>query len=118
MTLAFLMFLNCICIGIITSLTSDICILIKKVFKNNFIICLTLDFIIYFLGVTFIFLLSAKMNYNIFAFYEILGFLIGIILEKISCSKIFANFFDLLYNKIIKIIKNFKITKVGKVFTR
>ena len=113
MTLPFVVFLNCICIGIITGFVSDLSYLCKRIFKNNFIINNVIDFCVFFVGATLIFMVANKMNNNIFALYELLGFVVGVILEKISCSNLFAKLFDMLYNNFTKLKNRIKQTKFG-----
>lgn len=113
MNISFLMFLNCASIGIITGLISNLTYILKKIFKNNYIINCVLDFCVYFLGVTFVFLVSNNINNNIFAFYEVLGFVLGVGIENFSCAKMFAKFFDMLYNKCAKAKNKIKNTKLG-----
>ena len=108
------MFLNSASIGIITAFVSDLSYIIKRIFKNNYVINIVIDFCIYFIGSTFVFLVSTKLNNNIFNFYEPLGFVMGVFLEKISCSKLFAKIFDMLYNNCVETKQKFKITRVGK----
>ena len=117
MTFSFIVFLNCACVGIFTGFASDLSYLIKKIFKNNYLIDRVVDFCVFFIGSSFIFVIANSMNNNIFALYEILGFFMGAIIEKISCKNLFAKFFDMIYNGFIKLILKLKTTKFGqKVF--
>lgn len=118
MTLSLLIFLNCTCIGIITGILSDCTYFVKKLFKSNFIICFIIDFLVFFIGATLVFVVACKMNYNIFAFYEILGFILGVFLEKISCSNLFAKFLNLLYNGLVKLLSKIKLTKFGRLISK
>ena len=115
--LDFVVFLNCICIGVLTAALSGISVGVKKVFKHNLLICVALDFGIYLLGVLSVFALSVKMYDGVFAFFEIFGFLIGIFFTKNTCGNLFAKFFDMVYNSITKLTEKLSQTKVcGKLF--
>ena len=110
----FVVFLNCCCIGVFTGLTSDICYILKKIFRDNKIVSLVLEFCIYFVGSSFIFVLASNLNYDIFEVYEVIGFVLGVMLEKISCKNLFAKFFDMLYNGFTKLAGKIKMTKLGR----
>jgi len=108
------MFLNTVCVGIFTGVFSDLSYFFKKILKNNFIINNVIDFCIYFIGIVVVFIVANKLNNNIFAFYEIFGFLLGVFLEKISCANLFAKFFNMLYNNCAKVVLKLKFTRFGK----
>ena len=110
----FVVFLNCCCIGVFTGLTSDICYIFKKIFRDNKIVSLVLEFCIYFVGSSFIFVLASNLNYDIFEVYEVIGFVLGVMLEKFSCKNLFAKFFDMLYNSVTKLAGKIKMTKLGR----
>ncbi|MBQ9790709.1 MAG: hypothetical protein IJW24_03850 [Clostridia bacterium] len=112
--LEFVVFLNCICIGVLTAAASGLSVLIKKTFKNNLLIDVALDFGIYLFGALGVFALSFKMYNGGFAVFEILGFLIGIVIAKNTCGNLFAKFFDMLYNSITKLTGKLSQTKLGK----
>ena len=118
MSLTFVLFLNCASIGIITGFVSDISYFMKKMFKMNYIVNLIVDFCIFFIGASFIFVYSCEIINGVFALYEILAFVIGVSLEKISCSNLFAKFFDMVYNRIIRVKNKLKQTKFGKLIFR
>lgn len=113
MNLNLIVFLNCICIGIITSFVNDLTYGIK-IFCSKFIVLhLVLDFLIFFLGGTMVFVLANKMFFGVFAVFQILGFLIGVLVEKISCSNLVAKFFNIIYNKFTNLKEKLKQTKIG-----
>lgn len=107
------LFLNCTWVGIITGLAGDITVGIKKLFKNNIFINNAIDFCIYILGGLFVFYYALKLNNGIVAVYEWLGFLIGLVLEKITCKNLFAKSFDMLYNGNMKLAGTIKKTRLG-----
>ena len=117
-SLEFVVFLNCVSVGIMTGLMSDLSYFIKKIFKQNLIINIVLDFCVYFIGMVFIFLTITKMHDGIFRIYDIVGFVFGVIIEKMSLSKLIAKFFDILYNKFTKVkrdlIRNEKFRELFK----
>ena len=117
MSLSFIVFLNCACVGVFTGFASDLMYFIKMLFKNNHIVKAAIDFCVYFIGASFVFVIACNINNNIFSFYEIIGFVIGTLLQKISCGNLIAKFFDMLYNKFTKILARLKKSKLGsKIF--
>ena len=85
MNIQFVVFLNCICVGILTGFISDLTYLMKKILKDNYIASIAIDFTVFFIGATFVFIIVSNMNDNSFAIFELFGFSIGVMLEKISC---------------------------------
>lgn len=118
MTLPFVVFLNCICIGILTGFVSDLTYFVKRMFKNNFIINNAIDFFVFFIGATLIYIVSIRINDGIFAIYELLGFVSGVVLEKKSCSNLIAKLFDMLYNNFENLKNKIKQTKLGAKLTK
>ena len=115
--LEFVVFLNCICIGIGTAIVNEFTIVVKRIFQNNKIVGCAVDFSVYFIGGTIVFLCSQHLNNGIFAFYDVIGYFVGLFLLKITCKNLFAKLVDLLYNSIVKFGKKIKVTKIGcKIF--
>ena len=114
----FVVFLSCACIGIVTGFVSALFYCVKKLFCNNKIISIAIDFGVYFIGGTLIFAYNGLVNYGSFEIYEILGFVGGIILSKNTFRNLFAKFFDMVYNKLIILIKKMQETKLGKRICR
>ena len=112
--LEFVVFLNCICIGILTFVLSEVSFIFKKLSKNNLIINIALDFSVYLFGGIFVMALCFKMYDGAFKPFEIMGFVLGIILAKNTFKNLFANFLNMLYNGIIKIAHRFSKTKIGE----
>ena len=97
-SLELVVFLNCICIGILTSFVSDLVSPVKKILKNNMLIRFAIDFSVFLLGVVCVFVVLSDLYNNSFKLFEILGFVLGVILEKMSLSKMIAKTFDMIYN--------------------
>ena len=105
-TIELVVFLNCVCVGIITGLLSDLSYILKKCFKQNIIINVALDFCVYLVGIIFIFLTITQMYDGILSIFEPIAFILGAIIEKMSLSKSIAKIFDMLYNSFAKLQKN------------
>ena len=105
-TIELVVFLNCVCVGIITGLLSDLSYILKKCFKQNIIINVALDFCVYLVGIIFIFLTITQMYDGILSIFEPIAFILGAIIEKMSnikCSLsliVYINFISYLLSKI------------------
>ena len=106
----FVVFLNCICIGIITSLISGLTCFLYIITRKNIIVKSALDFCLYFLGGVVVFLYVLKNYFGKFSVFQIIGFLIGIMLCKNTLQNSFAKFYNMLYNKFIQ-FRNHKKNK-------
>lgn len=110
----FVVFLNSLCIGVLTGIFSEVLYIIKKIFSNNTLVNFAVDFGVTLLGGLALFLYSAKNYYGIFAMFEVVAWIAGIALAKNTCKNLFANFVDMVYNNIIKIGHNFKRSWLGR----
>jgi len=111
--LFFIVFLNCVCAGIITAFFAELSLGIKMLFKNNTIVNVAIDFFVYFFGALCVMKLCFSLNDGIFSVFSFVGFGLGALLLKNTCENLFAKFFDVVYNGITKLLEKFKLTKVG-----
>ena len=116
MSLEFVLFLNCICIGIIVAGFSSCTYILKRLFKFNLFIVIALDFLAYFTGGFLIFIMACKMINVKFYIFTLLGFLVGIILEKSSVSGVIKSIEEFIFNK-LRSLKSKKI-KLVKYITK
>ena len=98
-------FLFTILYGIFAGVVFTLNGFIKRVFKNNIIVTIILDFISTIIsGIIFIYCIFTK-NCGIIRMYEVAGFLAGIITELVSIGKFVDFLLDLVYKYIIKCVK-------------
>ena len=102
--------------GFVSALIYELFSLFKVVTKQNLLVCIIADLASCILA-TFIFLTCIfKLEYGLFAFFEIVSFSLGIIFERIFVKNIFAFLVKVVYSK-ITILKGrrkndaFKISK-------
>lgn len=79
------------------------------VFKN------ILEFILTVLGVVLFVILVLYVNLGEFRLFLLLGYIIGIYLERITLGKIFAKGYIWVYNKLVASAKKFAKSRVGQV---
>ena len=83
--------------------------------KSNQIIKIIAN-IIFTSIITLTFLFSINIiNLGEIRAYLLLGYTVGIILEKITFGKIFAKGYKYVYNKLVVIVTKFKNGRIGKV---
>lgn len=89
---------------------------LDRLFKNNKVIVIITDIILFIIA-TLLFLICINVfNYGEFRLYELLSFVVGIVLEQISLNKLVEKTLHLLYNLLCKLITKLKKTKIfGKV---
>jgi len=64
-------------------------------------------------SILFIILVN-KINMGEIRLFLITGYIIGFILERISLGKLFAKGYKTVYNHIVKLLKKFYISKIGR----
>ena len=63
-----------------------------------------------------IFIISINLvNLGEFRFFLIIGYLLGILLERITLGKLFAKGYKIVYNSIVNLFKRFANSGLGKV---
>ena len=73
---------------------------VKKLAKDTYFINIFCDFIFCVVaGILFNFIIY-KYEFGVFALFEIVSFFVGIIFHQIFVSKMFANIFNFVYNKL------------------
>lgn len=89
-----------LCFGILGGLIISVFWAISKIIKNNFIVTFVCDFF----GVLFAFLVLIvaifKYESGLFAFFELISFLIGVIFALIFLQNLFVSPLKSVYNKI------------------
>lgn len=86
--------------------------------KPNVIIRIISDLIFSILTfVTFIFTVNI-INCGQIRLFLLVGFLLGLLIERITLGKIFAKGFRKLYNIIVKLLKKFAKSKLGRIILK
>lgn len=87
---------------------------IKIITKQNAIIKHVVEgfFACVFVFTFFVLLINA--NYGVFRLYLTFAFALGFTVERKTLGFLFAKMFDWLYNKLCKIVRNIKQTKLAK----
>ncbi len=110
----FVLFLVCLAIGVGLGATYGVLNFVKMIFKNNIIISNILNFV-FGVGCGIVALLATiNLNFGQFRWFIVLGFVLGVIIERKTLGKLFAKIFLWLYNKFSKWISALKNTKVVK----
>lgn len=77
---------------------------------NDLIICIT---------ATISFLLAINyINFGQFRTFLVIGYALGIIIERITLGKLFAKGYKIVYTNIVKLLKKFANSKLGKVLLK
>ena len=105
-------------IGFVFGILYDFIKMIIKTFKNNVAIQIICEFAFTIsFGACFI-VLNNFFFYGDFRLYLLIFILLGLWSERKTLGKLFAKLYLLLYNKVSKLIKFFKLTRLGKILFR
>lgn len=108
-----IVFLIGIIVGIIYGILSILPTTSKSIALKIFndLICTLLAF------ATFLFLVL-KINLGQFRLFLLIGYMLGIIFERLTLGKLFAKGYKCVYNKLIILAKKIAKSKFGKVFLK
>ncbi len=104
--LLFFGFIFGMCYGILSAINLPH----KKLILKNI-----LDFLLCASGVVLFIILILYVNLGKFRLFLLLGYVLGIVLERITLGKLFAKGYIWVYNKLIASAKKFAKSKVGQV---
>lgn len=107
-------FLWLVVAGVLFGVVYECGFVLRGITGFNKVVTVIVDTLIFsFAGVCFFFTIY-YVNNGIFAFYEVMGFIIGFFLERLSIGKLLANILFFVYNNLVKLCKYLK--KKSKVF--
>lgn len=108
-------FLCCLYFGIVAGIYLTIKKMLQKIFSHK--VFVFIGDILFFVVCLLLFLICINtFNFGVFRFYEILGFVLGVILEQISLNKLVEKFLNMLYNITRKFCQWLKKSKIfGKI---
>lgn len=101
-------------IGIIIGILYGLLNIAPKYTKNYFLQLLTDAIYPIILTSTFL-LVTNYLNNGQFRFFMLFGYILGIIIERITLGKLFAKLYNMLYTKLVESFKKFKKTKLFKI---
>ena len=88
---------------------------ILTIIKHNVLLQIIIDLTTTVIA-TIIFIISINyINMGQFRLFLLLGYVIGIIIERIILGKLFAKGYKFVYTNIVKYLKRFANSKLGKV---
>ena len=68
---------------------------------------------------TSVFLIAINIiNFGQFRAFLLLGYALGFLIERITIGKLFANGYKIVYTNIVKLLKKFASSKLGKVLLK
>lgn len=103
-----------LCIGIIIGIIYGVFNILSRI-RYNFIIQLIAD-ILFSIIVIFAFIIFVNIiNMGQIRFFLCVGYILGFVLERITLGKLFAKSYKYVYTKIVKLIKRFANSRIGKV---
>lgn len=82
---------------------------------KNLILKNILDFLFALFGVVLFIILVLFVNLGEFRLFLLFGYIIGIILERITLGKIFAKGYIWVYNTVVASVKKFAKSRVGRI---
>lgn len=85
--------------------------------KNKYVLIITDIAVCIVLAFLFLVCINT-FNYGEFRFYELLGFLLGIILEQISLNKLVEKFLNMIYTMLTKVWKRLRTTKIFQALAK
>ena len=89
-----------LCTGFMAGLLHDALGIIKRATKNNLFVCITADIVVCVLaGFAFIMTIF-RLEEGLFAFFEVVCFAFGLVLQQIIIKNTLASFVKWVYNKI------------------
>ncbi len=110
----FLLFLVCTGLGFLVGAVYGVLGFVKLLTKNNFIINNIINFL-FGIGVGMVVLITTiNLNYGMFRWFIIVGFVVGVLFERKTLGKLFAKIFLFLYNRFSRGLTTLKNTKVVK----
>lgn len=111
-------FLWLVLAGIVFGLLYEAGLFIRRIFNFNTIITIVTDFVVFcIMGLEFFYAIYFANN-GIVTWYEVLGFFVGFLLERLSVGKMLANILNLVYNVVRKLISLLKKIKLFKKLLR
>ena len=87
---------------------------ISNFIKKRFITQLITDLIFSIIGIIVFIIVVNRINLGEIRTYLCVGYLLGFIIERISIGKLFAKGYKNVYNSIVKSIKRFGESKIGR----
>lgn len=86
--------------------------------KRNIILQIISD-LFFTIFTSFVFIICINfINLGEFRAFLLIGYLAGIIIERITLGKIFAKGYKLMYTNIVKLLKRFAKTKLGRTILK
>jgi ABC-type phosphate/phosphonate transport system permease subunit len=105
------------CLGMLIGIIYGI-INIPTRIKKNIVLQIINDLIIS-ITTTVLFLLAINLiNFGQFRTFLAIGYILGITIERITLGKLFAKGYKFVYTNIVKLLKKFANSKLGKVLLK
>lgn len=86
--------------GLIEGVIYDFLGIFKSITKKNIIVVTVADFLSALVGGAILIYCIFKFEFGNFAFFEIIGFIVGIVFEQIFVKNLFASPIKYVYNKL------------------
>ena len=86
--------------------------------KKFYLLQILSDILIIVINFTVFFIAVISINYGQIRLFLILGYTIGTILERITLGKLFAKGYKKVYNLLVKLLKTFKDSKLGRIILK
>ncbi len=89
-----------VCAGILSGVIYDLLYIFKVVTRHNVLVVNVIDFLCCIVsGFVFIYCIF-KFEFGLFALFEVIGFVCGLVFEQIIIKNLFTSPFKWVYNKI------------------
>jgi len=86
--------------------------------KKNIVVQIISDILFSTIAFLTFILMINLINMGQFRMFLLIGYLLGFYLERITLGKLFAKGYKKLYNFIVKVLKKFAQSKIGKVLLK
>lgn len=103
--------------GLILGIIYGLINIINRI-KHNIFIQIIADIIFSLLSITIFLLLISQLQSSTIRIFLVLSYIIGFIIERITLGKIFAKGYKNVYNYIVKLVKWFKKSKIGRIILK
>ena len=87
---------------------------IANIIKQRQLLQILTDMLFSVIAITLLIILINKINLGEFRLYLFTGYIIGIIIERITLGKLFAKGYKNIYNHIVNILKRLKNSRFGR----
>ena len=91
---------------------------IPTTIKKRIIIQIITDLLFSFTSLSILLIAINVINMGEFRAFLVIGFILGIFLERISLGKLFAKGYKKVYNCLVKLMKKFANSKFGRIFLK